>query len=747
MNPLFTSLSQGYAQVFQWLQQQQLPQARTLAHQLVHEYPEAATAYVALAAVASETGELAAAENAMQQALELEPYNGTFLFNLIQLLQGQGKADAMLQLCRQLPAPETMTAVDSDLCLKVADVLWNPHADDNTPALAWLGLSLKRYPQDQEILAFREPSFYLSANVIGHFLALAAPLYPQRVKHWRRAYVQLCFHRKDFEAALPFLAASLENAPDFAPLVYKALRTLWDAERFYLAQPYFAALGPYIQGAPLPAHSFYRDWAVCAHRNNDLVTFETCFTKARHLAPDPLYYAIDKIVQFPRVYESEAHIQKLREAFQSQLNHLEAEVDARLNTGQKPNIRLSYPFGLAYQGFNDLELVSQLGRIGHKALHGTAALQNTDYAPRRKAPFKVGFVSHYFYKHSVLRVYGKGIAYFAEDEEFEIYVIHTGSIVDQDTHQLAEAVDHFVHETDPQKVLQQLKSWQLDALIYTDVGMDPTSYFLAQHRIAPIQGILSGHPVTSGIPHLDYFFSGKTGDDNIQAHYSEKTILLKGGFSPLPPLEPAPEISRSLFSQVTEHTHIYFCPMLLFKVHPSFDHALKAILTQDPQAHIYFVDIPKDPITTRGLKKRFAKTVGTPLCDRIFFMPWMGRADFRSAVASADVLLDTFCFGSGSTTIQILELHQPLVTLPGEFYRARIALTYYLRLKMQEPVAQSVDDYVQKAVRIACDPDYRHRLRQELAEKLPAFRKKRRSSIDHLKTELKDLFESYPAQG
>ena len=71
MNPLFTSLSQGYAQVFQWLQQQQLPQARTLAHQLVHEYPEAATAYVALAAVASETGELAAAENAMQQALDL----------------------------------------------------------------------------------------------------------------------------------------------------------------------------------------------------------------------------------------------------------------------------------------------------------------------------------------------------------------------------------------------------------------------------------------------------------------------------------------------------------------------------------------------------------------------------------------------------------------------------------------------------------------------------------------------------
>ncbi len=40
----------------------------------------------------------------------------------------------------------------------------------------------------------------------------------------------------------------------------------------------------------------------------------------------------------------------------------------------------------------------------------------------------------------------------------------------------------------------------LDILFYPDLGMTPLTYFLAFARLAPVQCVSWGHPVTTGIP-------------------------------------------------------------------------------------------------------------------------------------------------------------------------------------------------------------------------------------------------------
>ena len=75
-------------------------------------------------------------------------------------------------------------------------------------------------------------------------------------------------------------------------------------------------------------------------------------------------------------------------------------------------------------------------------------------------------------------------------------------------HALAQSADRVV--TLPRNLdlaRRQIADQELDVLYYADIGMDPLTYFLAFARLAPVQCVTWGHPVTTGIPTIDYFLS------------------------------------------------------------------------------------------------------------------------------------------------------------------------------------------------------------------------------------------------
>lgn len=68
---------------------------------------------------------------------------------------------------------------------------------------------------------------------------------------------------------------------------------------------------------------------------------------------------------------------------------------------------------------------------------------------------------------------------------------------------------------------------ELDVLFYPDIGLDTMTYFLPYARLAPVQIMTWGHPVTSATRHMDYFISSKQlepadGDDE----YTETVVRL-----------------------------------------------------------------------------------------------------------------------------------------------------------------------------------------------------------------------------
>ena len=84
-----------------------------------------------------------------------------------------------------------------------------------------------------------------------------------------------------------------------------------------------------------------------------------------------------------------------------------------------------------------------------------------------------------------------------------------------------------------QRAREVIAALELDILFYQDIGMDTLSYFLAFSRLAPAQCMGWGHPVTCGIPAMDFFISTEAFEPSGgEKHYNERLLKMANVATP-----------------------------------------------------------------------------------------------------------------------------------------------------------------------------------------------------------------------
>src|SRR5690606_22166406 len=198
---------------------------------------------------------------------------------------------------------------------------------------------------------------------------------------------------------------------------------------------------------------------------------------------------------------------------------------------------------------------------------------------------------------------------------------------------------------------RQIADCALDIMVYPDIGMDMATFSLAFARLAPVQCVSWGHPLTTGIPTIDYFISWAGAEpDDAAAHYSERLIRLRS----FPTCYTRPvfdrrRIDRARFGLPAD-CRLYLCLQTLFKFHPAFDPALAAILRADPKALIVLIEGPRRRWRAL-LTERFCRSM-PDVADRICFVPSLTNEDYLALTALGDVVLDPPVFGGGNTTLE-----------------------------------------------------------------------------------------------
>ncbi|CAA0104351.1 Uncharacterised protein [BD1-7 clade bacterium] len=265
---------------------------------------------------------------------------------------------------------------------------------------------------------------------------------------------------------------------------------------------------------------------------------------------------------------------------------------------------------------------------------------------------------------------------------------------------------------DAQKLIAKL---ELDCIFYPELTLTPYIQLLAHARLAHVQFTTWGHPVTSGIPTIDYYLSSTLMEPhNAQAHYTEKLICL----SHFPTwYEPSylqqSTLNRSHF-KLPEHGALYCCGHQAFKFHPDFDEILANILRKDTSSHIVLINAWNPDSLMDAVKARMQKTI-PDVFPRIIFLNRLNILEYLVLSKLVDVHLDPLHFGGGRTSFDLFANEKVIVTWPGEFQRGRVTSACYALMGMNEAVANNWDDYVDIAVNIANNHELREALESSIA--------------------------------
>jgi len=280
-----------------------------------------------------------------------------------------------------------------------------------------------------------------------------------------------------------------------------------------------------------------------------------------------------------------------------------------------------------------------------------------------------------------------------------------------------------------EKPRKDIEALDLDILLYLDLTMSSYAHRLAMSRLAHVQAVSHGHPITSGFPRsiMNYYISWAGAElpfKDAQSHYTEELKLLPGKFlhqyygrrssndgrSNIDQMPFGDIIStgRSSFSQVNPNGHWYLNMQKPFKLHPEYDYMLCGIVNKDPLARLILHEEIKE-----SNKKIFIDRLTSAGCDmkRVFFIPALPHHMLLALYILSDVILDSYPAGGCTTTREALELGKVVVTLPARYLGSRWSLGYYNILGddilNKISIANDMDDYIAKASSLGMDKNLR----------------------------------------
>ena len=405
----------------------------------------------------------------------------------------------------------------------------------------------------------------------------------------------------------------------------------------------------------------------------------------------------------PVVARDVAEMDAARAAFAATLNAgPEAPLADPWALGLGPN------FFLGYQARDDRALQEAQAAYFRSS---TPSLDFTAPHVGRKpgARIKVGIVSNFFSKHTVGYL-TLGLATGLDRTRFDLVLFRTPAAgQDSITPKFAAAAPIIDLPPDLARARAVIADAGLDILHYPEIGMDHFTYFLAFSRLATVQTMAWGHPITSGLPHIDMFLSVDAMEPSgAEAHYREKLVRLKGltfaGERPAPP-----DVADTYIDKTRPS---YLCAQSMFKAHPDFDATLAAILRQDTDGILYFMG--HSPATIAILTARLEKLCGRDI-ERVRFLPRMKGNQFLAMVRAADVLLDIPQWSGGKTSLEALAMGTPIVHQPGAFMRGRHTLAFYRRMGLDAMIADSAEAYAALSVRAVHDQAFRKDIRAAVA--------------------------------
>jgi protein O-GlcNAc transferase len=283
-------------------------------------------------------------------------------------------------------------------------------------------------------------------------------------------------------------------------------------------------------------------------------------------------------------------------------------------------------------------------------------------------------------------------------DQFDIYCYHFSRRDDEITLKYQQAATHWrnLSTSSQDEGLRTIRADQLDILVDTSGHFDPRIQSVLARRAAPVQMLLPIYPASTGCPELDYVITDRwtTPDADSETQYRQQVCRLPSGYVIYaPPSEaPAPNALPAL-----QNGYLTFG---LFQRPAKFNDglwcAISRILQNTPHSRLLLHhgtrDLDKvESSVPRNIIRTLAVSGIDP--DRLEFVGRRNLPLHLETVSRCDIALDTFPYSGHTTTGDALWMGVPVVTLGGSTHASRVSAGLLARLRLEDWIAASLDDY------------------------------------------------------
>ena len=556
-----------------------------------------------------------------------------------------------------------------------------------TEAISTYELALAIEPQNPDVL---------------HNLGLARELAKDEIQLYLFTGTQL-YDRKRYATAAPHLQFLVDRGIA-EPSIYESLSICYEKLNQTEAAIVTAQAGVNLRPTPSLHLRLIRLWV-------DFGQIQLALDQAVRACeqfPDHGTLRLKQRLLLPILYSASAEIPIHRDRFTQGLATLTQELSP-VSDSAIAAISDHTNFFLGYQGQNDRNLQQQYGEW----VHGIMAARYPQWVQPLAMPavtdkVRIGYVSGCLHDHTVGKLMVGWFRHHNRDR-FQIHSYQVFRAEDALTQEFRQHSHAFHSSERLEAICEQIRADQPHVLVFPEIGMQPLMTQLAALRLAPVQCATWGHPITSGLPTVDYFLSSDLMEpENGASHYTEQLIRLPNlGIAFAKPEIPPPAKGRSDFG-LRSNAVVYLVSQTLCKILPYQDQVFVAIAQQVPQSQFVFISRPNAAIGTQFQQRLQAAFAAAGLeSDRVLMLLPQSQTDFWNLNQVCDVFLDSFGWSGGHTTLEAIACDLSIVTLPGEFMRGRHSAAILQMLGVTETIASSEANYIEIAVRLGLDPNWR----------------------------------------
>lgn len=338
-----------------------------------------------------------------------------------------------------------------------------------------------------------------------------------------------------------------------------------------------------------------------------------------------------------------------------------------------------------------------------------------DISGRRR---RIGYVSPHLRSH-VVNFFFEPLLAAHDRTRFEIfcYASYDESRSDEVTHRLRTIAEHwrFVGDKDDAALARLIHEEGIDILVDLAGHTSDNRLKAFTFRPAPVQITYLGFFAGTGLATMDYWIT----DEVLHPHDTSELgteIIYR-----LPRCwvcyQPSPQAPEVALCPTADARVVFGSFNDLSKLTPEVIETWSQILQRLPGSRLLVMARTLGDAMTRSLlTERFAANgIGE---DRLLLRKGASYRQYYATYAEVDIALDPFPRTGGTTTAESLWMGVPVVTLAGQRYVERISASKLTAVGLEDLIAGSRGEYIEKAVSLAHDPARRADLRKNLRNRM-----------------------------